>query len=125
MSVSPTRSETVARGLASGSVSGGVWAAAEAAAARREVERSKARDREIRSMETLLPSTGCSAAVTDRRTAGCGFRPRLRGFRPEIPHERDQRLDAPARKRVVDRRPDAADRPVPLQAVEPRLRRFR
>src|SRR5712692_11554004 len=44
--------------------------------------------------------------------------PELAVFALEIPHERDERLDAVFRERVVNRRPHPADRAVPLQAVQ-------
>src|SRR6476659_4819271 len=42
----------------------------------------------------------------------------------ELLHERDERVDAVFRKRVVDGRAHAADGAVPLQAVEAGGRRF-
>src|SRR3954469_18402091 len=42
----------------------------------------------------------------------------------EVLHERDQRVDAAFRERVVDRRADAADRAMPLEAVEAGRGRF-
>jgi hypothetical protein len=43
---------------------------------------------------------------------------------PELAHERDECVHALLRERVVDRRAQAADRPVALQAVEARRLRF-
>src|SRR6266705_6294256 len=42
----------------------------------------------------------------------------------EVLHEGDQRVDAFLREGVVDGGADAADRPMPLQPVEPRSGRF-
>src|SRR5919109_1611452 len=45
-------------------------------------------------------------------------------FTLEFPHELGECMDAFLRKRVVDRGTDAADRTMPLQAVETRGRRL-
>src|ERR1044072_593530 len=76
-------------------------------------------------------SPACDSLTTDNTDLKSGFKSVLSVVNClpiaafEVFHERHERFDTGARKRVVDRCANAADGSMPLQAVEALCRRFR